>query len=131
MTVDDTYGRTPRLRPRRVGDRVAGLVASALAFACLVAVAPAGAAEHDVTVNPKPIYTATGITVHKGDTVTITASGKLHFGGGQISALDPSGIAWGSKCDAVANPRFRSIPWPLREAPCWSLIGRIGKHKAI
>ena len=110
---------------------MAGLVAGALAFACLVAVVPAGAAEHNVTVNGKPIYTHTGIAVRKGDTVTITASGKIAFGGGKISGLGPGGIPWGTECDAIANPHQRRFPWPLRGAPCWSLLGRIGKHKAI
>ena len=135
MTVNGSYGRKRQLRPKRVGGGSAGTCALALAIACLLVAAPAGAAqqsaEHNVTVNPKPIYTDTGIAVHKGDTVTITASGKLHFGGGQISALDPAGIPWGKQCDDIANPQFRSIPWPLKGAPCWSLLGRIGRAKPI
>ena len=110
---------------------MAGLVASALAISCLVAVLPAGAAEHNVTVNGKPIYTHTAVIVHSGDTITITASGKISFGGGKISGLGPGGIPWGAECDAIANPHQRRLPWPLRGAPCWSLIGRIGKNKAI
>jgi hypothetical protein len=113
---------------------VARFVAGALAVACLVAVAPAGAAdtaEHNVTVKGKPIYTPTGITVHRGDTLTITATGTITFGGGQIANLGPQGIPWGEECDRIANPHQRRFPWPLRGAPCWSLLGRIGKEKAI
>jgi hypothetical protein len=130
MTVNGTRGRKRQLQPRRVGSRAA--LASAIAVACLLAGGPTGAAgaagatEHKVTVDPKEIYTKPGVAVHKGDTVTITATGTIHFGGGPIKALGPEGIPWGQECDRIANPRFRSIPWPLRGSACWSLIGRIG-----
>src|SRR5436190_22080765 len=134
MAVNVTYGRMRQLPPRRVGGWAARTGAVAVAIACLVAAvpaSPAGAAEHNVTVNGKPIYTPTGVTVHTGDTITITASGKISFGGGKISGLGPAGIPWGDQCDKIANPRFQSIPWPGKGLPCWSLLGRIGTQKAI
>src|SRR3954447_23963791 len=131
MTVNVTYGRIRQLPPRRVGGWAARTGAVAVAIACLVAAVPAGAATQSVTVNGKPIYTPTGVTVHTGDTVTITASGKVSFGGGPIKDLGPAGIPWGDQCDKIANPRFQSIPWPGRGLPCYSLLGRIGKQKAI
>ena len=131
MAVNVTYGRMRQLPPRRVGGWAARTGAAALAIACLLAAVPAGAATQSITVNGKPIYTPTGVTVHTGDTVTITASGKISFGGGPIKDLGPAGIPWGDQCDKIANPRFRSIPWPLRGSPCWSLIGRIGLSKPI
>src|SRR5689334_717 len=134
MTVNNRRGRKRQLRPRRVGARAASTGVVALAIACLLGAAPASAAaaaEHKVSVDPTHIYTDTGVAVHRGDSVTVTASGHIHFGGGPISKLDPTGIPWGKTCDDIANPRFRSIPWPLRGSPCWSLLARIGKAKAI
>jgi len=143
MAVNVTYGRMRQLPPSRVGGWAARTGAVALAIACLVAAAPAGATgatgstgsagstEHNVTVNGKPIYTPTGITVQKGDTLTITATGAISFGGGQIANLGPQGIPWGEQCDKIANPHQRRFPWPLRGAPCWSLLGRIGREQAI
>src|SRR5438552_9462525 len=130
MAVNVTYGRMRQLPPRPVGGWAARTGTIALAIACLVAAVPAGAAEHNVTVNSKPIYTRTGVIVHSGDTVTITASGKMHFGGGQISSLGPVGIPWGARCNRIANTR-RNIRWPAQGLPCWSLLGRIGTHPAI
>src|SRR5262249_47640772 len=131
MTVNGTNGRKRQLRPRRVGGRAARSGVVALAIACLVAAAPAGASEeHSVTVQPRPIWTLTGITVHKGDTITVTASGKIHFGGGPISSLDPNGIPWGPACRRV-NPRQSGIAWPANGIACWSLIARIDAKQPI
>src|SRR5262249_31123306 len=70
------------------------------------------------------------ITVHTGDTITVTASGKISFGGGPISGLGPVGVPWGAECERIANPHQRRIPWPLPGADCWSLIGRVGRAQA-
>ena len=111
-----------------MGDRTAGIVSAVLLVACFATAAPAGAAEHNVTVRPKPIYTPTGITVHQGDTITVTASGRIHFGGGPINSLPPTGVPWGPICRAIAHQR---LPWPASGIACWSLIARIGNKQPI
>jgi MYXO-CTERM domain-containing protein len=92
---------------------------------------PAGAAT-SVTVKPDHVYTPTGITVHKGDKVAITASGRAHFGGGVIVSLGPDGIPWGTACDRVSQARAgRNLPWPAPGVACWSLIARVGTSPPI
>ena len=56
-----------------------------------------------VTVKPAQVFTDTGVTVKAGDSVTITASGRMHFGGGKIASLTPGGHPVGPGCDAIAS----------------------------
>jgi len=98
----------------------------------LVPALPGGAAETTtVKVDPQRVYTPTPVTVRKGDTVAITASGTVAFGAGPIANLGPEGIAWGPRCTAIANPERRQIPWPAPGLSCWSLIARVGVGRPV
>ena len=98
----------------------------------LVPALPGGAAEATtVKVDPRRVYTPTPVTVRKGDTVAITATGTVAFGAGPIANLGPEGIAWGRRCTAIANPEHRQIPWPAPGSSCWSLIARVGVGRPV
>ena len=102
--------------------------------AILVLGPPASAAtsvSKQVSIQPRAAFTDTGLSVHAGDEVTITASGKIHFGGGRITQMTPGGIAWGTQCAAIARGQARTQPWPAQGLNCWSLIARIGSGSAI
>ena len=69
------------------------------------------------------VWTDTGVTVHVGELVEISAAGRIHFGNPPIDRIAPAGIPWAGQCSGVAkNPQ----PWPAPGLACWSLIGRIG-----
>jgi hypothetical protein len=104
----------------------------AAAAALLGSALPGGAVgTTTVKVDPQRVYTPTSVTVRKGDTVAISASGTVIFGAGPIANLGPEGIAWGRQCTAIANPEHRQIPWPAPGLGCWSLIARIGIGRPI
>jgi hypothetical protein len=79
-----------------------------------------------VTVPARDAWTDTGIALHAGASVVLSASGSAHFGGGKIARLGPAGIAWGSACTAIAKGQARNSPFPARGLRCWSLIGKVG-----
>ena len=67
-----------------------------------------------------------GSTGSSSNRRTITASGKIHFGGGKIAEMTPPGIPRGPRCDEIALSEPRTNPWPAVKESCWSLIARIG-----
>jgi hypothetical protein len=79
-----------------------------------------------VTVQSRQTWTDTGVALRSGESVVVSASGLVHFGGGKIARLGPSGIPWGSACMAIAKGQARNDPWPARGLACWSLIGKVG-----
>ncbi len=87
------------------------------------AVAPSGAVP--VTVLSTRAFTATGLEVRAGDTVTVHASGQIAFRPGAVAPATPAGIPWGPDCTAIAQQVVHT-PWPLPGKPCWSVIGKIG-----
>jgi hypothetical protein len=114
----------------RLGSALAA--AGALAVS-IVLVAPTSSAYADA-VSHRPVaareaWTDTGIRLRAGASVTITATGLIHFGSGPISRLSPAGIPWGRTCSAIAEQVSRGRGWPAPGLSCWSLIGRIGSGK--
>jgi len=111
--------------------RLGGVLAAAGALAASIAlVAPASRAGA-ASVSHRPIgaravWTDTGVRVRAGASVTITATGRIHFGSAPISQLSPAGIPWGRNCSAIAAQVSRGSGWPAPGLSCWSLIGRIG-----
>ena len=112
-------------RSRRTGSMIAFALALSVALAAPAAAASAPATSR-VTLKSQQIYTNTGVVLHAGDTVTIRASGSIHFGGGKIANMTPPGIQAGAKCQAIAIHQPRANPFPLLGANCWSLIARVG-----
>jgi hypothetical protein len=97
-------------------------LASVLMSAVVLAASPAAAAPAvtTVTLRADQIWTTTGVVLRPGDSVTLSASGRIHFGPAPIDSVAPSGV--GRRC---AQP----IPGASFLAPelnCWSLIARIG-----
>jgi parallel beta-helix repeat protein len=84
-----------------------------------------------VLVGSRELFTDTGIKVHAGQKVTITASGTVRFGGGKIRQLSPAGMSWGGVCTSINHGIDRGKPWPAPGVPCWSLIARIGSGHAF
>ena len=88
--------------------------------------APAPVVKH-VSVNSRRVYTDTGLKVKKGQTVTINASGFIHFGLRPIDHLAPAGMARISGCDELTGRKAsQQTPRPAPRLDCWSLIGWIG-----
>jgi hypothetical protein len=105
-------------------------VALGVSAAFVAAAAPAGASSATVTVNPLVLYTSTGLTVSPGDLVTISASGSVSVGSdSHFLNLSPAG-----NLSETTGPNgtgcFPDFPtaggFPLGNAPCWSMIYRIG-----
>lgn len=69
----------------------------------------------EVVVRGNHAWTDTGTFVNAGDEITITASGGVTMGLGW-TLVPPSG----------RSPNCTGSGFPIREIPCWSLIGRIG-----
>jgi len=72
-----------------------------------------------LTVNSNQAWTATGVIVRRGDTVTFEASGEIKIGGPGNPPISPGGIqqlAPGS---------------PLPNSPAGALIGRVGNGPAF
>ena len=58
-------------------------------------------------------FTTTGVVLKVGDTVAVTTSGTIVFGGGLSDARSPVGVAWGKDCNAVfKQTAARDRPWP-------------------
>ena len=117
---------------------VTGLAVSGVAVVTLLG-APAlaagsgsaGVTKVKVKVKPAQVFTNTGITIKAGETVRISASGRIHFGGGRIASLTPSGIPRGAECEAISINQPRSTPWPAPSLSCWSLIGKVQGGKVL
>ena len=79
-----------------------------------------------VRVTSRRVFTQTGLNVKKGQTVTIKASGFIHFGLRSIDHLAPAGISRTSGCDELTGRKASQTPRPAPRLDCWSLIGKIG-----
>jgi hypothetical protein len=124
--------------------RSAGVLAGTIGLVFFVAPATAWAATTaprvvGVNVEVTQTWTDTGLTVHKGDVVTIKAAGPVQVRAGHVKRSTPAGIPWSKTCFAIAR-QASTAPFPAPGLPCWSLIGRIGEagkpfevgtHKAI
>lgn len=114
--------------------RLASVLAAAGALAASIAlVAPTSSAYAESVsrraVGAREVWTDTGVRMRTGASVTITATGLIHFGSGPISRLSPAGIPWGRTCSALAEQVSHGRGWPAPGLSCWSLIGRIGSGK--
>jgi hypothetical protein len=76
----------------------------------------------DVSVVPTRAWTDTGVDVHRGDAVTITATGFVRFGKPPIDRVAPAGIVWGPRCFLNVAP---DQPWTSIGLPCYSLLARV------
>ena len=124
-------GRRPApSRPRIVWAVAAAMVASVAIASPALATSAGPAAKTAppvrVELQSRQVYTGTGITLRAGDSVSITASGKIHFGGGEIKSMSPSGIPRGDKCTKIASKQPGATSWPAPKANCWSLIAKVG-----
>jgi hypothetical protein len=81
-----------------------------------------------IKVSARQVWTSTGILLRKGDTLTIGASGLIHFGASPINKLTPAGIPRGQTCDSINKRKGGTTVWPAPQLDCWSLIGRIGNN---
>jgi hypothetical protein len=119
-----------RLKVRGLGG---GLVAlAALAWLSLAATAlsaapaaPATSAGDPVSISSKHVYTPTGRVVRAGQSISVTASGRIHFGSPPIDAVDPAGIPTG-ECATIVGKQSQDQPFVAADLPCWSLIGKVG-----
>lgn len=75
------------------------------------------------SVVPSQVWTDTGVALHVGDEVAISASGRIHFGKPPIDAVAPAGLPRSGYCATFAG---HERPWPAPTLACWSLIGKIG-----
>ena len=122
--------RHPRRRPaRRHARNRAALAAISLFVAIAVPATAAGATPTktpvDINVSSAATWTHTGIQVTIGETITISASGDIHFGPRPIDHMTPAG----RPPAACANQRDGNpVRFPTPTLNCWSLIGRIGAH---
>ena len=77
-------------------------------------------------------FTPAGVVLKAGDSVAVTTSGTIVFGGGLNDPKSPGGIAWGKECDAVFKAEAaRKRPWPAPGLRCWSMIGKVGAGPAF
>src|SRR5947207_3441927 len=124
---NDAYGVIPTPHPlsRRARRRVA---VAAVAFVAVMASVPTANAatppSTSVKVKSEDTWTPTGIDVRAGDTITITATGLIHFGQGNIDRVRPPGPP-PLACTRIKN-QVGAGRFPVPTLPCWSLIGRIG-----
>jgi len=78
------------------------------------------------TVPGSQAWTDTGIALHAGDRVSITASGEVLVGpaNGESPAGDPT-------CTPATNFPTQSAQFPAPSLPCWSLIARVGSGAPV
>jgi hypothetical protein len=102
-------------------------IASVLMTAVVLDVSPAASAPTvtNVSLRADRTWTATGVILHPGDSVTISATGLMHFGPAPIDRVPPQGV--GRRCTAPVP----GAHWPAPDLSCWSLIGRIGSSTAF
>lgn len=101
------------------------------AIVALTAVPAHALQPQTLSINPRVTWTDTGIAVRAGDRIEISASGAQHFGRGAISALAPTGVPWGPRCNAAARAASQAGAWPAPGIACWSLIARVGQGAPI
>lgn len=94
---------------------------SAIAVAVLLVAAPAGAQKKTVALDGKDTWVDTGLDVHAGDLVRITAEGRLKYPDARQEAT-PEGLrrGWMDLIRAM----------PLNDAGRGALIGRVGQGGA-
>lgn len=80
-----------------------------------------GIEERSVSVPANRSWTATGIELHQGDAVTISASGVIRTNLNGATAT-PAGTP--PNCSVAGRVRF---PFTAPQFPCWSLVGRVGR----
>ncbi|HLH54182.1 MAG TPA: hypothetical protein VKY92_11270, partial [Verrucomicrobiae bacterium] len=92
------------------------------------------------TIYPKQAWTRTGIELHPGDLVSITARGEMRLGSANAS---PDGLLLaavngvpespGLSCEDSYGPMYnlRTDLLPSSALPCGSLIGRIGEQGLV
>jgi hypothetical protein len=85
----------------------------------------AASAPVKVQVASSSPWTSTGIDVRAGDSISIRATGLVHFGPAPINAVAPAGLGTAA-CDAIKQREGRTRPFPAPDLQCWSLIGKIG-----
>ena len=97
-------------------------LASVLMTAVVLTASPAESATTvtNVSLRADQTWTATGVVLHPGDSLTISATGLMHFGPAPIDRVPPQGV--GRRCTVPV----RGTHWPAPDLSCWSLIGRIG-----
>jgi hypothetical protein len=76
-----------------------------------------------VLVDSRRVWTSSGLTVTAGDTISVHATGFVHFGDPPIDRVGPNGVPWGAKCSGIATVQGN---WPVGGLACWSLVGRVG-----
>ena len=69
-------------------------------------------------------WTDTGVTLHAGDKVGITATGKLYIGAAHPLPVGPIGVP---TCTYHRGRSALRGYFPAPTLTCWSLIGKIGK----
>ncbi len=83
-----------------------------------------------VVVASQKLWTATGVTLQSGQSLTITSRGQItakcsdHWGHGQQTQVGPAGTYLFD--NAIADQRFPLPAGSQGPAPCFALIGRIG-----
>jgi hypothetical protein len=101
------------------------VVAAAVAFSNATAVSAAPTSPRQLVVASQSQWTNTGVEVHAGDTLVVSATGIVEFRGRQ-NRVGPEGVPWGGPCRTRESRATVNAPWPVTGAACWSLIGRIG-----
>lgn len=84
--------------------------------------ADAGPTATGSSVVASQVWTDTGVALHVGDEVAVSAVGRIHFGQPPIDSVAPSGLPRSGYCATFAG---HERPWPAPTLACWSLIGRI------
>ncbi len=110
--------KNKRMKPMsmRAAFRLFSLLAL-LSIAAMSALAQCAAIDQTVTVPENAGLVNTGVTINRGDTVVLTASGTIHAGVPLTGPNGPEG--WADLRTAGAN-------FPLPGARIYSLLGRIG-----
>jgi hypothetical protein len=122
------YTRVRLARRRRTPGRWVAVPVLALVAApalALLAATPAASAPVGVKVGSSRTWTNTGVNVHTGDTISIHATGVVHFGPKPIDAVAPAGLP-PADCAAIIQREGKTKPFAAPNLRCWSLIGRIG-----
>ena len=138
---DDPHSVTSTLnsysRPGRHRSKVRGAGGGLVALAALtwlsvpapaLLAAPAAStasAGDPVSISSTQVWTPTGRVVRAGQSISVTASGRIHFGSPPIDAVDPAGIPIDA-CATIVGNQSAKQPFAAAGLPCWSLIGKIG-----
>lgn len=115
-----------RFRVRRVKSRgwlVLGVLALVVGPASALLAATSDPVK--VPVSSSDTWTNTGVNVGEGDSISIEATGLVHFGPSPIDAVAPAGLP-AAACAAITEREGRTRPFSAPGLRCWSLIGKIG-----